>query len=1053
VKLAFQLIADFPSQVRVDAENPWPGLIPFSEADRAYFHGRRQETDELLRLVFRQRLSVLFGLSGLGKSSLLLAGLFPALRREGVFPVYVRLDFSIAELDLTNQVNEALLREAAKAGIETPPAQADDTLWRYLHRVNADFWDARNRPVVPLLVFDQFEEIFTLGQADGVRRKAVENFLDQLADLAEGRPPAQLRSRLDEHPEEAADFSFDRHNYKILLSVREDFLADLEGLRQRMGDVALNRMRLQRMNGHEALQVVNQAPQLIDPSVGDRIVRFVAADQNNLALDKLEVEPALLSVVCRELNAKRQQRNEQKITANLLEGSKDEVLSDFYERSVADLGSEVRTFVEDRLLTLSGYRDSVALENVLAEVSRASLDQLIARRLLRIEERGGTQRIELTHDRLTAVVRGSRDKRKDTEEKQRARKALQEAQQQREDSNRREARALQDLRNSRIRSALFGIVALVAVGAAIWATMEQRIAAQATSEGLCASAQDAVRKGHWLTGLALAGKALRLDPKSTTAQGWVLSILQEQGRAPSAIIPTDGSTMCQFDSDGNRVLAAETSNSVVVWSAFNGKRIGRPIEHSDAITTAEFSSDGRRIITASNDGTARVSDVETGRRISELKPHGGQIESAEFCADGRRVFTITADEARLWDTESGQPISEPLKNDSPGKASLSPDERQIVTVPNNVALLTDVETGKLNYTLAMQDEDIRSASFSPDGRRLMLATKNQAYVWDLSTMKRVGPLTFQKSDYMPDTFFSPDGLRVFSINAKSKEVFIWTADGGKAVGKLPCASSVEPESAGCTVSFSPDSRHILVVASHSVSLWDSETLRRISQQVVGNAADSLSAIFTPEGRVLTVVHNGAYLWNAELTKQIEVPMLQNQAIRSLSFSHQGQFALTTSEDHTARLWDAKSWIPIGHVMAHDGELLSAQFSPDDSKIVTVSSDRSARVWNWEDVRLSPVSLSNDKSVEFWTASEDGRRVLIVTDDHRAQLWDAGRRKLIGPPLAHEEPIRAAGFCLNGRRFLTVAAHRSGDSERLVEAESGWARHCHGERERSASLEC
>ena len=84
----------------VSIDNPWPGLLAFRETDQGYFQGRRRETDDLFRLVMRERLVVFFGLSGLGKSSLLQAGLFPLLRREQLFPVYLRLDFSPERPDL-----------------------------------------------------------------------------------------------------------------------------------------------------------------------------------------------------------------------------------------------------------------------------------------------------------------------------------------------------------------------------------------------------------------------------------------------------------------------------------------------------------------------------------------------------------------------------------------------------------------------------------------------------------------------------------------------------------------------------------------------------------------------------------------------------------------------------------------------------------------------------------------------------------------------------------------------------------------------------------------
>jgi hypothetical protein len=129
--------------------------------------------------------------------------------------------------------------------------------------------------------------------------------IDELADLVEGRAPSVVKSRIDAQPGEAAAFAFARHQYKVLISIREDFLADLETLRPRMPAVGFNRLRLQHMNGAAALLVVNQAPQLIDAAVAERVVRFVAAEQDQSPLEELKVEPALLSVVCRELNKKQ----------------------------------------------------------------------------------------------------------------------------------------------------------------------------------------------------------------------------------------------------------------------------------------------------------------------------------------------------------------------------------------------------------------------------------------------------------------------------------------------------------------------------------------------------------------------------------------------------------------------------------------------------------------------------------------------------------------------------------------------------------------------------
>src|SRR4051812_48179652 len=100
----------------IDAQNPWPGLVAFTEGLRDYFHGRVDEAEDLLRRVNRKNLTVLFGQSGLGKSSLLQAGLFPRLRGEGYLPVPIRLDHAPSAPSLADQVEIAASRAIAEAG-------------------------------------------------------------------------------------------------------------------------------------------------------------------------------------------------------------------------------------------------------------------------------------------------------------------------------------------------------------------------------------------------------------------------------------------------------------------------------------------------------------------------------------------------------------------------------------------------------------------------------------------------------------------------------------------------------------------------------------------------------------------------------------------------------------------------------------------------------------------------------------------------------------------------------------------------------------------------
>ena len=173
----------------LDADNPWPGLMPFTEATQDFFHGRDSEAAELLRRARRQRLTILFGQSGLGKTSLLCAGLFPRLRAVDFLPVYIRLDWTTAQMSPAAQIKQALAENLAEHGVEGPRPPPDETLWGYFHDKETEFWSRRNRLITPVLVIDQFEEIFTLGQGASTS----EAVLEELAALIENHPPDSLR--------------------------------------------------------------------------------------------------------------------------------------------------------------------------------------------------------------------------------------------------------------------------------------------------------------------------------------------------------------------------------------------------------------------------------------------------------------------------------------------------------------------------------------------------------------------------------------------------------------------------------------------------------------------------------------------------------------------------------------------------------------------------------------------------------------------------------------------------------------------------------------------
>jgi len=410
---------------------------------------------------------VLFGQSGLGKTSILRAGLVPRLRGQGYCPVYVRIDYSRGTPEPAEQIKRAILLNARRSGEWTQAGVAveGESLWEFLHHRDDVLRDESGRTLIPLLIFDQFEEIFTLAQSDDFGRARAARFIAELADLVENRPPKEFEAKLEEDESAAERFDFARSDYRVLIALREDYLAPLEGLKQAIPSISQNRLRLAPMTGTQALAAVLEPGKgLVTQEVAEAIVRFVAGGAE---LANAVVEPSLLSLICRELNDARIAQGRKEISLDLLAGSHASILSNFYERALADQPAAVRRIIEDELLTDSGFRENVAEESLVKRFADAgaapdTLAVLVNRRLLRIEERLDVRRVELTHDVLCGVVTASRDRRHEREAREATERLLAEQKERELKARRAAVRARQIAGACTVLAALAVVAALAA---------------------------------------------------------------------------------------------------------------------------------------------------------------------------------------------------------------------------------------------------------------------------------------------------------------------------------------------------------------------------------------------------------------------------------------------------------------------------------------------------------------------------------------------------------------------------------------------------------------
>lgn len=395
-------------------DNPWRGLSSYMEGEVLY--GRDDDIRDLSQCVLRDQYTLLYGKSGIGKSSILNAAIIPALRRHGYVPVALRL--SHGDTGYLAQIHAAIAGALGASGIREsfPLKGSEETLYEYLHRHS--FWNKDGSRAKIFLLFDQFEEIFTL-QSDAARKN---EFFRQLADQCNGiRPDSIAMTEEQEQPAAPTDDmgfelpdldgieSEEDNDVRMIFSIREDFLSEFDYHVSHIPVLRSNRYYLRPINEEQAAQIIMKPrPDLVSKEDAWLIISKVTK-RTDFKIDgqpELMVDAAVLSLYLSKLYDAR--KDDGPITADLIETRGGEILYNFYMDAISAVSPEAAAYLEDNLLTGQGRRDNITEYDALegGHVTKEELLLLIReKKILRRFNYAGEMRIEYIHDTLCPVVR------------------------------------------------------------------------------------------------------------------------------------------------------------------------------------------------------------------------------------------------------------------------------------------------------------------------------------------------------------------------------------------------------------------------------------------------------------------------------------------------------------------------------------------------------------------------------------------------------------------------------------------------------------------------
>ncbi|SFK35161.1 WD40 repeat [Nitrosomonas aestuarii] len=1017
--------------VHLNAQHPWPGLAPYDEASSAYFFGRSEEARELLRMVRLAPLTVLYSKSGLGKTSLLQAGFFPLLRAKHYFPVHLRLDYSpAATLPPLEQAARILRTALETAHADFTPWNKDESLWQYLHKRDLEIWSHDNYPLIPVLVFDQFEEIFSRGEGNTGR---IQSNLNNLADLIENRIPSELAVYFtNRHKILSLDLTSQR--YRVLLAFREDFLPEMETWKEQVPSLFRNRLRLLPMNRERAIESVSHAgAAVLAPGVAEPLVNFVGNLDPNATGTTSVIEPVLLSLCCYQLNQRRLPAG--KIDVSLLHQAGQDILQDFYDEALSGMPDQVSEFIETYLIQGDQYRGSYPVDQAIQDgfITRVQLSILADKyRLLRIDQQFGTNRIELIHDRLVNVVSKARDERLRQIENKKLRAQEQARQRQ---------LAFENLNRlaRKLRAALLLAVCLAGIAVYGWYTAnvakEKTFLAQSSLRVVSESLDMA--NGTRVGGderAILQLLAINQITPSEAVDSAILTVLSNKNATQKIWSTGDRITSVAVNQQATLIATAGMGNTLRLWN-FQGQLINQQVQaHQCAhegepnrrcgILNVSFSPDGAHIVTSGQDATLRLWHTSTLKFIGKLQGHSDQVTSATFSPDGEHIVSGSLDKTlRLWSTNTLKSVAI-LEGHMDGVTSVvfSPDGTRIVSGSHdNTLRLWDAKTlASIHEPLQGHKDSITRIDYSSDG--LMIASSSQdktLRLWNAQTLKALGEPLRGHDDIVWNVAFSPDNTRIVTA-AHDRTLRLWKTENGQPIGK-PIQGHEESVMA---VAFSPDGKYFVSGGrDNTLRIWDANDHQPIHSQLKGGHKNFVASVaYSPDGKLIVSGSDDAtvQLWDAESGNTAGKPMKNHTgSLNGVAFSPDGKWIVSGASDQLLCLWDTASQTLMDVMTGHEDGIESVAFSPNGKFIASGSKDNTVRLWNRKSGRLIHRPMTaHDKMVRGVAFSRDGELIASASYDGTVRLWHVRSGRSIAELTGHEAAVTSVAFSPDNNHLVS-----------------------------------
>jgi WD40 repeat protein len=954
------------SSSETQPRSPYKGLNPYDEKDAPFFFGREKETRLIIANLFASPLTLLYGASGVGKSSVLRAGVDHSLRnRDDLLVVVFNSWQSHPVSDLKQAVaNCAKSSDHAKwaRAARLVPAESNASLVEFLSNCASQL----NRRL--MIILDQFEEYFLYHPEDD--------------EFAAEFPRAVTQSD--------APVSF-------LISIREDFYAKLDRFEGRIPTLYDNYLRIEHLD-REAARVAIEKPIAqynrlyvtagqqfsIEPKLVEAVLKQVETGRVILGEagrgvveatrshedSEAQIETPFLQLVMTRLWDEELLARSHKLRLETLShlGGAENIVRTHLDAVIARLlprEQEIAASIFHYLVTPSGTKIAYTASDLAGscELNEPEVVRVLERlshgndRILRpidpTPDRPTAPRYEIFHDVLAPAIITWRTGYVQAQERAEAEQRAEEQQGRAEEQARIEEQAKVAARLRRLIVAL-AVLFLIALGTTAFALIER------------ARANDRL---HYAEGkLAVATeKAIQAATDKRFAIALQEQLAMDRDLARAKAEGESKRAEEQVRIANTKKAEADKARAEADTAQITAKAESKRAEDQASATRVAFSnllSVESKTVLDEHPQLSTLLAVEALRATQKgdpPTPAGEEALRQSLAQVGGRVFG-----GEEWREDEGRSVKD---------VAVSSDGRWLASASESSVRLFDLTAPDANAKpRVLEGRD--PVAFSADGRWLVARGKkpgggliaNTVCLWDLTAGEHDSkPFVLDCEQPVTVAIVSPDNHWLVTGSEKSRIVQLWDLKSPDlTAGKLAAKTLVVDDSDGrlLTLAMSPNGRWLVTSSGLSqggisltdtgpARLWDLTAANPATKsfKLIGHKQPVTEAAFSPDGRWLVtgsyLCDDGPRLWNLKTSDPTAKPLVldHNGSIGAVAFSLNNHWLATGSgradkcpSDRTARVWDltatditTKPYVLPGQ----EGSIFAAAFTPDSGSLITV----------------------------------------------------------------------------------------------------------------------